>query len=503
MDPPTYFIVISIAAFIYVFYKATKCSVLDDIPGPASKSFLLGNLGELLLNQAGLWYFQTDFSWQETYGDVVKFKALCGERKELTRMISGKGIFWVDDNAHKRQQKVMLPGFRTPETKNFLPLFLSCAASLSRHWSDHLISLEKDQLHVFNISEWASRATLDALGQAAFDYNFGATGNHDNELGQVYPNMIFNAFGSPSKTTLVMLELLQFLPTSLVEFLNSNNLSRRVAVLLKVANVANAIAKELISKKSEVLLEGKGKKDLMSLLVKANAGENPRGQLSEDKILLPMRALIFAGHETTGNTLAWLLYELAQSPELQGKLCAEIRESELSIEDLEGMSLLGATVRETLRFYPAVLHLFRTAKEDDVLPLSAPIIMTNGEILTEIKMPKGSRVALSIPAYNRLIIFGEDAHMFNPYCWLEPEHVKKGRASLGPFANICLGWRFAIIELQAFTVELLSNFQFSAAPKTERIRRESAIFMVPTIEGEVENGAQLPLRVAFAPKGDE
>ncbi|KAE9382772.1 cytochrome P450, partial [Gymnopus androsaceus JB14] len=193
----------------------------------------------------------------------------------------------------------------------------------------------------------------------------------------------------------------------------------------------------------------------------------------------------------------------------------------LSIEDLEGMSLLGTTVRETLRFYPAVLHLFRTAKEDDVLPLSAPITMTNGEILTEIKMPKGSRVALSIPAYNRLvnaftlylilltnsyrnkIIFGEDAHMFNPYCWLEPEHVKKGRASLGPFANICLGWRFVIIELQAFTVELLSNFQFSAAPKTERIRRESAIFMVPTIEGEVENRAQLPLRVAFAPKGDE
>lgn len=65
-----------------------------------------------------------------------------------------------------------------------------------------------------------------------------------------------------------MLELLQFLPTSLVEFLNSNNPSRRVAVLLKVANVANAIAKELISKKSEVLLEGKGKKDLMSLLGK-------------------------------------------------------------------------------------------------------------------------------------------------------------------------------------------------------------------------------------------
>ena len=63
--------------------------------------------------------------------------------------------------------------------------------------------------------------------------------------------------------------------------------------------------------------------------------------------------------------------------------------------------------------------------------------------------------------------------------------------------------KFSVIELQAFVVELLSNFEFSAAPKTEKIRREAALVMVPTIEGEVKNGSQLPLRVKFAPKGGE
>ena len=62
---------------------------------------------------------------------------------------------------------------------------------------------------------------------------------------------------------------------------------------------------------------------------------------------------------------------------------------------------------------------------------------------------------------------------------------------------------FSVIELQAFAVELLSNFEFSAASNTEKIRREAAVAMVPTIEGEVENGAQLPLKVTFAPKGEE
>ena len=73
MDPPAYFIGLSIAACIYVLYKVTERSVLDNIPGPSSTSFLLGesrkspylyrsrivkiltgNLGELMQNQAGL-----------------------------------------------------------------------------------------------------------------------------------------------------------------------------------------------------------------------------------------------------------------------------------------------------------------------------------------------------------------------------------------------------------------------------------------------------------------
>lgn len=61
----------------------------------------------------------------------------------------------------------------------------------------------------------------------------------------------------------------------------------------------------------------------------------------------------------------------------------------------------------------------------------------------------------------------------------------------------------SVIELQAFIVELLSNFEFTATPKIDKIRREAALVMVPTIEGELEKGSQLPLRVTFAPKGGD
>ncbi|KIK56481.1 hypothetical protein GYMLUDRAFT_47014 [Collybiopsis luxurians FD-317 M1] len=531
--------ILSSITALYVWYKLTRRSPFDHIPGPPSKSFLLGNLGELMQAQVG----STDFAWQETYGDVVKFKAAFGidrflisdpkalhhilqtsgyrwgkyrERVELSRLMSGKGLTYAEGNAHKRQRKIMLPGFGSSEAGNFLPLFFSCAASMSRRWSD-ILSFSENQSHVFNLPEWISRASLDAIGQAAFDYNFGATANHETELGKVYQNMLTKAFAAPSNSTLLTMELLQFLPRSLLEFLDDLSPSPRLAAIRRAGEVANALAEELVSTKANALLKGEGQKDIMSLLVKANASESPKSRLTHTELISTMRVIIFAGFDTTSNTLAFLLYELARNPELQHNLRAEIRaaekeassrgESQITISDLKGMYLLEATIKETLRYHPVAPHILRTAKEDDILPISA-ITTTTGQVLTELPIPRGTRVILSIPAYNRnKKIFGDDAHMFNPYRWLELNHVVKNDVSLGPFANLatfsggirsCLGWRFAIIELQAFVVELLSKFEFHPTAQIEHIRREAAFAMVPTVEGELDKGSQLPLRVTFA-----
>lgn len=57
-----------------------------------------------------------------------------------------------------------------------------------------------------------------------------------------------------------------------------------------------------------------------------------------------------------------------------------------------------------------------------------------------------------------------------------------------------------IYELQAFLTELVSNFQFELTEDVHRICKTTAITMVPTLEGEVEKGAQMPLRVSLAPR---
>lgn len=55
-----------------------------------------------------------------------------------------------------------------------------------------------------------------------------------------------------------------------------------------------------------------------------------------------------------------------------------------------------------------------------------------------------------------------------------------------------------VLELQAIIVNIFGNFELSLAIPAEKIVRENCGVMVPTIEGEIEKGCQLPVRVKHA-----
>ncbi|KAJ7496593.1 cytochrome P450 [Mycena latifolia] len=521
------------------YHHFTRISVAA-VPGPKSSSWLLGNMPELFGGQVG----EAEFKWQEIYGGVVRIKASFGEdrllitdpkalqyiyqtsgyrfhkqpeRIELTRMISGRGILWADGNDHKRHRKVMLPGFGTPEARALLPLFFSYAAQIGTKWKDIIGATDSEQSAVLDVTAWASRATLDAIGEAAFDYRFGTMENADNVVGTAYSNLFMDTFASPSDASLLALSVLQYLPRCIREFLVDHVPSAGLHHIRYTAQVTTSVARELVASKSAALLQGKGSRDIMSLLVKANASENEKMKLNEDELLSQMRTIIMAGHETTANSFSWAVLELARQPKIQSRLRSEIHRMERTIQargsyefttgDIEAMPYLAAVVKEVLRFHPVSFNNFRQSATDDVLPLFRPITLRSGEVITELPVPKGMKVIISIAAYNRnKDVFGHDAHAFNPERWLDGS-MRKPEVPVGVYANLltfagglrtCIGWRFAVLELQAFLIELVGNFEFSLTPEAMRIRREACIVMVPTVEGQREKGTQLPLRVTVA-----
>ena len=48
-----------------------------------------------------------------------------------------------------------------------------------------------------------------------------------------------------------------------------------------------------------------------------------------------------------------------------------------------------------------VPRILREAGADDILPLSRPITTKSGEVISEIAVPKGTNIMVSVAAYNR------------------------------------------------------------------------------------------------------
>jgi hypothetical protein len=107
-----------------------------------------------------------------------------------------------------------------------------------------------------------------------------------------------------------------------------------------------------------------------------------------------------AGYDSTAQTIAFTMWELAKHPEIQERLRKEVapyQDQELNVDDIGNLEYLDAVCTETyvlhtptvilineyivsLRLYPAVPVLERVAMKDDILPLGKPIETPNGPV---------------------------------------------------------------------------------------------------------------------------
>jgi len=278
--------------------------------------------------------------------------------------------------------------------------------------------------------------------------------------------------------------------------------------------IVHRLARGWIADKAHALETGKGQRDIMTLLVKANGSHDPRTRLSEYEMISQIRTILLAGHETTSNSMSFMLWELAKHQDVQACLRREIESARaandgalFAADDFDGMPYLQAVVKELFRFHAPVYHIMRRSGEDDVLPLFEPIKTKSGTLITDLPVPEGTNLVLSFAAYNRnKKIWGNDADVFRPERWLE-EKERVG-PNVGGYSNLltfsagprkCIGVRFAVLEMQTLLVELISNFEFSMTEQSEKVRRLPCAVMVPAVSGEEAKGVQMPLKVSLAP----
>ncbi|KAJ4434892.1 hypothetical protein ANN_23463 [Periplaneta americana] len=170
--------------------------------------------------------------------------------------------------------------------------------------------------------------------------------------------------------------------------------------------------------------------------------------------------MMFGGIDTTSNTAAILLYHLTKNPEKQEKLYEETKKflpsakDSLTADKLESMKYLKACTKESMRMSPVAFGNGRTLNKDMVL--------------SNYRVPKGTNVFMMHEFLSNREENFPQANKFVPERWLkgpngEPAESKKTHPfvympfGFGP--RMCLGRRFAEIEIETLIAKVIRNFR--------------------------------------------
>ncbi|PBK83807.1 cytochrome P450 [Armillaria gallica] len=318
----------------------------------------------------------------------------------------------------------------------------------------------------------------------------------------------------PKKWELLFIALWRILPEWVLFLLE--RLPSKVAMRLKrFKDIATKVSRPIFEKQLiEVANDpNPSEKDIVNVLAMSHLTNDAKKKMSDAEIDSQLATFILTGHDTTAGTIAWLLYELSRHPDVQMTVREEIAIAKsnapgaLTWDDYDAMVWLNAVIKEVLRYHPLLYGLLREASQDDVLPLAEPIITSDGESCSEIPISKGQVILASVYTYNRRVhlpsVWGDDAAEWNPCRFLEDREMEQ--ESLGAYANLmtfsggirgCIGWRFAVMEMQSVVTELLSNFEFSipkGAPELQHGPADPAL--IPIVPGKADEGPQVPLLV--------
>jgi len=281
---------------------------------------------------------------------------------------------------------------------------------------------------------------LDVIGTVAFGFDFNAlAGNGLAKHAERFMEEITNPFA--------YLPLWHYLPTP-------GNLSMKEAmrVLQEKAHVVIAERRKILQQ-GEIHLAA-DQQDLLHVLLQQDSltGES----LDSQTVVANSIFFMVAGHESTSTALSWMLYLLAQHPEIQTRARNEIdsqlgdhRQNQPTLDDYLKLKFVEMIIKEGLRLYPPAAFNVRTSIKDTTLG--------------GYKVAKGTHVFFPVREIHRHSASFSEPKKFDPDRW-QPENLDvMQKGSFLPFnlgVHNCIGQRFAMIEMRVVLATMLQRFEF-------------------------------------------
>ena len=195
--------------------------------------------------------------------------------------------------------------------------------------------------------------------------------------------------------------------------------------------------------------------DLLGALLAARDGESGI-QMSDRQIRDEVFTILLAGHETVALGLTWAWYLLAQHPQIEDTLQAELTTRLAgrtpAVEDLPALQYTRMVLEEAMRLYPPIWTVPRAALKDDEI--------------AGYHIPAGSLMFPSQYLAHRHPDFWDSPTAFDPQRFA-PDRAGGARRTYFPFGEgprSCMGTHFAMVEMCLVLATIAQRYRLRLLP---------------------------------------
>jgi cytochrome P450 len=337
----------------------------------------------------------------------------------LEPTLGANSVLTLDDGAHMRQRKLLLPAFH--------------GSNVSR-WGETIRDIAERDMQTWPVNEAfalrsrTQRITLEVILRAVF-------GMRDEERFR-RAQVLIDEFARRAHP----ITLFRFMRRDLGRFSPWARFKRARAALDEF------LFEEIALRRSEPDVAERD--DVLSLLLEASDED---GQpMSAHELRDELVTVIGAGHETTATALAWAFERLLRNAPVLKRLQSSLP---------EGDHYLEATIKETLRVRPVITEAARR--------------LTREIELAGYRIPAGTLIMPSIAA----IHLREDIYCqpeeFRPERFLDGAGESYAWIPFGGGVRRCIGAAFAQLEMRVIMRSILQRAQLraaGAAPESPRVR---------------------------------
>jgi cytochrome P450 len=365
-----------------------------------------------------------------------------GRDYSILKLSLGEGLLTSDGALWQRQRRMTQPAFQSNQIARFMPIMHQQSQVMLDEWLTRANHGE-----VFDILPELMRLTLSIVSRALF------TTSLDYDLDCIQQALTVGRNYSVERAWSIV-RIPQWFPTP------GNR--RHHASLAGFHAVVDRVIAERRRSREPV-------NDLLTLLMQAqdeNGAFMPAKQLRDE-----VATLLTAGHETTTLVLAWVLYLISTRPEVIEQIGAELaflNGRAPGYDELSRLRYLRMVVEETMRLYPPVWVLSRTAVSNDVIG--------------GFQIPAGSEILIFPCVTHRHPRWWHDPERFCPERFVPQNSTSRPRGAYLPFGagpRTCVGLNFAMTEILVVLALLLQRFRVQLAVNPAEITPEPSVTLRP------------------------